>query len=110
MNDEDRHIAALKFSLVITGKTHPVHTNGVDMKLKIPPTVTVKAHGNDACLFNSFTLLLCGRDTYNAVIHHVICNYIDNPVKHGFLKQFIPDSYATGKEYTVKTMMCNFTT
>ena len=57
LNDEDRHLAALKFSLVITGKTHPVYTKGVGMKLKIPPTVTIKAHGNGACLFNSFALL-----------------------------------------------------
>ena len=110
LNDENRHLAALKLSLVLTGKTHPVHTKGVGTKLKIPPTVTIKACGNGACLFNSFALLLCERDTYSAIICHVICNYIKNPVKHRVLKQFIPNLYATGKEYTVRTMTGNFTT
>ena len=56
------------------------------------------------------SLLLCGRDIYSAIIRHVICNYIDNPVKHVFLKPFIPEKYEMGKKYTRSTRMRNFTT
>ena len=110
LTDEDRHVAALKFSLIINGNSHPVHNKGIGMALKSPPTVTITAHGNGACLFNSMSLLLCGRDTYSAIIRHVICNYIDNPVKHVFLKPFIPEKYEMGKKYTTSTRMRNFTT
>ena len=103
LTDEDRHVAALKFSLIINGKSHPIHNKGIGMDLNSPPTVTITAHGNGACLFNSMSLLLCGRDTYSAIIRHVICNYIDNPVKHVFLKPFMPEKYQTGKQYTTST-------
>ena len=77
-NEQDRCAAALKFSLVITGATHPVVNIGVGMIMKTPPTVTIKAHANGVCLFNTFALFY--GDTYSAIIWHVICNYIDNPV------------------------------
>ena len=110
LNEQDRCTAALKFSLVITGATHPVVNIGVGMIMKTPPTLTIKACANGACLFNTFALLLCGRDTYSTIIWHVICNYIDNPVKQGFIQAFLPDNYATGKQYTVGKLMHNFTT
>ena len=68
LTDQDRHEAALKFSLVISGDTHPVVNKGVGMLMKTPPTLTIKACGNGACLFNTFALLLCGRDTYSTII------------------------------------------
>ena len=68
LNDQDRHEVALKFSLVISGATHLVVNKGVGMIMKTPPTVTIKAHGSGAFLCNTFALLLCGRDTYSAII------------------------------------------
>ena len=58
---DDEHIAAaMKFSLVINAKSHPVMYCGIGEKMSNPPTVTVSALGNGACLFNSFSLLLSG--------------------------------------------------
>ena len=105
LNEKDRCTAALKFSLVITGATHPVVNIGVGMIMKTPPTVTIKAHANGVCLFNTFVLLLCGKDTYSTIIRHVICNYIDNPVKQGFIQAFLPDNYGTGKQHN--TLLAN---
>ena len=68
LSDEDHVCMALKFSLVINPKSHPVKNFGVGKKMRNPPTVTVTALGNGACLFNTFSLLLCGRDTYSAII------------------------------------------
>ena len=82
----------------------------VNAKLQSPPTVTIAACGNGACLFNSLTLLLTGPDTYNAIIWHVVCNYIDNPLKYPFLKAYIPKQFSMGKEYTVSMNMHNFST
>ena len=58
------------------------------------------------CISNSMSLLLYGRDTYSAIIY----NYIKNLVKHVFMKAFIPEKYATGKQYTIMTLMHKFTT
>ena len=81
MNDDDRKIAALKFNLVINAQTHPVQFQGAGKMCPCPPLITQSAKANGACLFNSFLMLLAGRDTYSAIIHHVVCNYISNPVK-----------------------------
>ena len=110
MNDEDIHNAPLKFNIMINSMTHPVKHYGVNAKLQSPPTVTIAACGNGACLFNSLTLLLTGHDTYNAIIWHVVCNYIDNPLKYPFLKAYIPKQFSMGKEYTVSMNMHNFST
>ena len=57
---EDCVCVALKFSLVINPKSHPVKNFGVGKKMSNPPTGTVSALANGACLFNIFSLLLCG--------------------------------------------------
>ena len=79
---DDHKIAALKFNLVINGKSHPVRYPGIRNHCPYPPIITNCAQGNGACLFNLFSLLLNGTDTYSAIIRHVTCNYISNPVKH----------------------------
>ena len=86
LDDEDQIKAVLKFNLVINSNTHPVKHYGVGDRLSSPPTVTISAKGNGVCLFNSLSLLLTGRDTYSAIIWHVVCNYIDNPVEAHFSK------------------------
>ena len=58
LSDEDCVCVALKFSLVI---------NFVGKKMR-NPTATVTALGNGTCLFKMFSLLLCGQDTYSAII------------------------------------------
>ena len=98
------------FSLVISTNTHPVKYTSVSNYLPHPPCITTKAKSNGACLFNSFSLLMYGRDTYSAIIRHVICNYIDNPVKQILLNAYIPDGFCTGKQYTKSRNMCHFST
>ena len=73
-----------------------------------PPEIFIEAQGNKACLFNSVSILLTGSDTYSAIIRHVVCNYISNPVKHDFLKMYIPPMYKSGKEYIVTSNMRNY--
>ena len=100
----------MKFNLVINGKTHPVKFIGYGKLCPYPPVITQAAKLNGACLFNSFAMLLAGRDTYSAIIHHVVCNYISNPVKFKWLQMYIPPKYKHGKDYIIGTSMCNFTT
>ena len=60
LSDEDHVCAAMKFSLVISPKSHPVRNFGVGKEMASPPTILIRAVGNGACLFNAFSLLLCG--------------------------------------------------
>ena len=85
MNDDDRKIAALKFSLVINVQTHPVKFEGAGKICPCPPVITQSGKPNGACLFHSFSMLLSGRDTYSTIICHVVCNYISNLVKYKWL-------------------------
>ena len=110
LNDEERRVKALKFSLVISPTTHHVKYTGVSNSLPHPPCITTRATGNGACLFNSFSLLMCGRDTYSPIIRHIICNYIDDPVKHNLLSAYIPGEFCTGKQYTKSRNMHHFST
>ena len=101
-------MASIKFSLVLNLKEHKVNMEGNDTILKNPPTVTEKSRGDSACLFNTFSLLLSGRQTYNAIIRHVICNYIANPLKYGSIKSYLPTRYKNGREYVVASNMRQF--
>ena len=74
-----------------------------------PPLITQSAKANGACLFNSFSMLLAGRDTYSAIIHHVVYNYISNPVKYKWLQAYILPKFKSGKDYIVASNMHNFT-
>ena len=58
----------MNFSLVIKPKSHPVRNFGVGKEMASPPPILIRAVGNGACLFNAFSLLLCGQDTYSAII------------------------------------------
>ena len=109
-SDEDCVCTAMKFCLVINPKSHPVRNFGVGKEMANPPTVSIRALGNGACLFNTFSLLLCGQDKYSAIIQHVICKYICNPVKHNFLSPYFPTAYKPGKEYLRGQNMHTFTT
>ena len=81
---------------------------GNDTFLKSPPTVTEKSKGDGIHLFNTFSLLLSGRQTYNAIIRHVICNYISNPVKYPSIKSYLPTRYKNGREYVMASNMRQF--
>ena len=82
LSGDDRKIAAMKFNLVICEKNHQVEFRNIGKLCASPPVITQSAWGNGLCLFNSFSMLLTGRDTFSAIIHHVVCNYISNPVKY----------------------------
>ena len=105
LTDEDRRAVGLKFNLLLSTQTHKVNHFGIGEKLANPLIPFVKATANRACLFNTFSLLLTGRDTYSAIIRHVLCNYIENPVHFNHLQQYIPETYKSGKEYIVNTRM-----
>ena len=60
LTDEDQVCAALKFSLVINSKSDPVTNFGVGNIMSNPPKVSNPTVANGACLFNLFSLLLCG--------------------------------------------------
>ena len=100
----------MKFSLVINSNTHPVRQSGIREIIAKPPPISTKASGNGACLFNSFSILLTGRDMYSAIIRHVICNYIENSVNFKCLQQYIPHAFTTGKNYITTQNMRNFST
>ena len=103
-------ITAMKFNLVISEKIPQVEYRGVGNLCASPPVIAHSAQGNGACLFNSFSVLLTGRDTFSVIIHHVVCNYISNPMKYKWLKAYIPSQFKSGKEYIIASSMCNFTT
>ena len=69
------------------------------------PIITKWATGNGACLFNSFSLLLSGKELYNTFIRHAVCNYICEPRNWDKIKHFIPD-YKCGKDYINTISMC----
>ena len=73
---DDRKIVAMKFSLVISEKSHQVEFKNIGKMCTSPPVITQSTCGNGACLFNSYSMLLTGRDTFSTIIHHVVCNYI----------------------------------
>ena len=66
------------------------------------------SRGDGACLFNTVSILMTGRDTYSTIMRHVVCNYISNPVKYGFLK--IHTRYKNERDYVISSQMCNFKT
>ena len=110
LNDEDRIVAGLRFNLALKTEIHKVVNVGMGLPCKFPPEITVTSHGDGACLFNSMSILISDRDTYSAIIWHIVCNYICNPIKLPSLKMYLPPQYKTGKGYFVTTNMCNYHT
>ena len=80
---------ALKFNLVLKPLDTDLCYFGVGTNCKSPPFIKMNAWGDEACLFHSISILLSGKDTYSAIIRHVVCNYIRNPVKYAGLKMYI---------------------
>lgn len=92
LSDKQCRLAAFKFFLILTPANHVVNFAGVGKNLSTPPIVTIAVKGNVAYLFNSMSILLTGRDTYNAAIHHAICNYIASPLNESLMKSYIQHS------------------
>ena len=93
---ESRRVAALKFNLVLKSLETDLHYSGVGTNCKFPPFIKMNAQGDGAYLFHSISILLSGKDTYSAIIRHIVCNYICNPVKYAGLKMYIPTHYKSG--------------
>ena len=100
----------MKFNLVINANSHPIKFTGIGKLCPYPPLITQEANPNGACLFNSFSMLLAGRDTQCTIICIIVCNYISNPVKYKWLQMYLAPKYKSGKDYVVVSGMCNFTT
>ena len=86
LDDESRCLAAMKFKLVIKPQSSDLKYLGIGNACKSPPIITIYSHGDGTYLFNIISILMTGRDTYSAIIRHVVCNNITNPVKYGLLK------------------------
>ena len=110
LNNDDHKQVGLKFGLALNNIDHLLNFKGVGKHLPNPPVVTISAKSDGGCLFNSLSILLSGRDIYAAILHHVLSNYIANPIKYTRLKSYIPQTYKGGKEYIVTTNMQNFRT
>ena len=111
LTDANHKIAVLKFSLAIDPfKQHYVRFTGQGNICPSPPEISVPSVGDGSCLFNSISMLLTGRDTYSAILRHVVCNYISNPIKYPNLSLYLPSNYKSGKEYVVVSNMCSYKT
>ena len=99
----------MKLNLVINGQSHPVNFSGFGNFCPCTPTIYQRAKGNGTCIFNVFSMLLTGKDTYSAIRHHVTCNYIANPVKFKNLRACIPSRFKSGRDYLNRMNMRNFT-
>ena len=44
------------------------------------------------------------------IIHHIMYNYISNPVKYKWLQVYIPPQFKSGKDYIISNAMHNFST
>ena len=109
LTDADHKLAGLKFSLVIDPlKQHHVKYTRQGNMFQSPPEINEPSRGNGSCLFNSKSMLLTGRDTYSAILRHVVCTYICNPVKYSALQMYIPSNYKSGKEYVTVSNMGNY--
>ena len=108
LNEENCRIVGLKFGLTLNKTDHKLAFVGIGNVLPKPPVVTVSAWADRAWFFHSMSILLSGRDIYSSILWHVLCNYISNPIKYGFLKSYILPIYKSGHEYIVTTNMCNF--
>ena len=94
----------MKFNFFVSS-INKVEYTGNGNHCTSPPIIRQKATGNGACLFNSFSLLLSGKELYNTFIRHAVCNYICNPKNWDKIKQFIPD-YKSSKQYIDTVAMC----
>ena len=97
LSDINRRRIVMKFNFFISSYDIVEYT-GEGNACKKPPIITKWAIGNSACLFNSFSLLLSGKELYNTFIRHAVCNYICEPRNWDKIKHFIPD-YKCGKDY-----------
>ena len=61
-------MAGLKFFLVLNPSTHMVNNSGVGKMFNRDPVITISAKLDGSCLFNTFSILLAGRETYSTVI------------------------------------------
>ena len=105
LSDFNRKKIAMKFNFLVSS-IDKVEYTGDGNELNIAPLVMTKSTGNGACLFNSLSILLSGKELYNTFIHHAVCNYISDPRNCDKIKEFIPD-YKSGKDYVNSTSMCH---
>lgn len=78
MNNDDHKQVGMKFDLALNNTDHILKYHSDGNSLPNPPVVTIDLKGDGACLFNSLSILLSGRDIYAAVLCHILCNYIAN--------------------------------
>ena len=68
LDDDSRHVTAMKFNLVIRARSTDLKYSGIGKACRSPPIVTHPSLGNGACLFNSISILMAGTDTYSAIL------------------------------------------
>ena len=82
LSESNRKRIAMKFNFFVSS-IYKVEYTGNGNHCTSPPIIRQKATGNGACLFNSFSILLSGKELYNTFIRHAVCNYICNPKNLG---------------------------
>ena len=110
LTDEECRLAGMKFFLVLNPSNHALKYSGISKVFCNEPVVTISAKSDGSCLFNMFSILLAGRETYSTVIWHAICQYTSSPVNEPKIKPYIPCQYKNGNDYVKCTNMCYFTT
>ena len=99
LTDEECKLAGLKLFLVLNPSNHALKYSGVSKIFSKEPVVTISAKSDGSFLFNMLSILLAGRETYNTVIWHAICQYISSPVNKPKIKPYIPCQYKNGNDY-----------
>ena len=56
------------------------------------------------------TDMIMSWDMYSAILRHVVCNYMSNPMKYPNLNLYLPSNYKSGKEYVVVSNMHSYKT
>ena len=78
LSDSNRKRIAMKFYFCVSSIDKVEYTGNGNHCTSLP-IITQRATGNGACLFNSLSILLSGKELYNTFIRHAVCNYICDP-------------------------------
>lgn len=103
LDAEERSEAAKKLHVRVRMEEQNVQNRGIGEVFRTDPVVSIQAKPDGACLFNTLSLLVTGRDLYSFMFRHAICSFIADPKNDTVMKQHIPVEYQNGSEYIRKT-------
>lgn len=68
-------------------------------KLCVEPTARIRAKPYGSCFFHSISFLISGRQNFDLLLRHQVCNYISEAKNLRRLRSYIDPQYKTGKQY-----------